>query len=234
VERFPARDSRTGWPWGKVAAVSGPDDLDALIARAQKGDLVAFEALVESHIGQVRRFARAFAADEHDADDLAQEALLKVHRGLCGYRSQSAFSTWLFAVVRRTFLDVAKGRARRAGDRPLSPADSELSSGDPRPDEAFEKLEERQRVWEALRKVPAEFRSALVLYDLEGHPYDEVAAIERVPVGTVKSRLARGRAHLREALLAQSVMKVEAPSDSDAPPGTSGPLPSSHVRRSGS
>src|SRR5258708_20318875 len=89
------------------------DELDALIAQAQSGDVRAFEALLESHLAQVRRFARAFASSESDADDLAQEALVKIFKSLRLFRYQSAFSTWLYAVVRNVFLDSTRSRAGR-------------------------------------------------------------------------------------------------------------------------
>lgn len=209
----------------------GPDDLDALVSRAQAGDVRAFETLVAVHLPQVRRFARAFAAAEADADDLAQEALLKVFRALRTFRYQSSFSTWLFTVVRTTFLDQAKSRSRRAGDRPLGPEEEEAPSPAPPADERLAQEEERRRVWAALRQVPVEFRTAVVLFDIEGHAYDEVAAIEGVPVGTVRSRLSRGREHLRRALLEAGPPAREAAGD---PPGTSLPPTSSHLSRSGS
>jgi len=207
---------------------SGPE-LDALVARAQAGDVTAFEALVAAHLGQVRRYARAFEAREADADDLAQEALLKVHRCLRQFRHQSSFSTWLFAVVRTTFLDALKGRARRERglERALGPADAEAPSGALPADEGLARAEERDRLWRALREVSAEFRSAVMLYDLEGHTYDEVAAIEGVPVGTIRSRLSRGREQLRRAL---ERLEAESPGES----GTSAGNASSHLRRSGS
>jgi RNA polymerase sigma-70 factor (ECF subfamily) len=80
------------------------EELDALVARAQEGDVRAFEALVAAHLPQVRRFARAFASEGADADDLAQEALLRVYRNLRSFRYQAAFSSWLYALVRNTFL----------------------------------------------------------------------------------------------------------------------------------
>jgi RNA polymerase sigma-70 factor (ECF subfamily) len=174
-------------------------DLDALIARAQGGDVRAFEALLAGQLPQVRRFARAFARSDTDADDLAQEALLKVYRSLRLFRYQSAFSTWLYAVVRNVFLDAARSRAHRAREDPLRAEHSEVAGAAP-PDERLHREQERRRLWDALRQVPEEFRSALVLFDIEGHSYDEVAAIEEVPVGTIKSRLSRGRAHLRRLL----------------------------------
>ena len=177
------------------------EGIDALVARAQDGDVRAFEALVEEHLPTVRRFARAFAAAEGDADDLAQEALVRVHRKLCAFRFQAAFSTWLFAVVRSAFLDALRGREarRRSLTEPLRAEHAEREGGT-RPDEAALAEEERRRVWDALRRIPVDFRTAVVLFDIEGKSYDEVAAVEGVAVGTVKSRLHRARAALRELL----------------------------------
>jgi RNA polymerase sigma-70 factor (ECF subfamily) len=205
-----------------------PTPLDELVERAQGGEVRAFELLVEAELPRIRRFARAFAASAHDADDLAQEALVRVYRRLRSFRWQSAFSTWLFAVVRSAFLDAAKGRAgtRRALEEPLEDRHREREGGS-RPDEALDAEEDRRRVWAALRQVPAEFRSAVVLFDIEGLTYDEVAAIESVSVGTVKSRLHRGRARLRE-LLGPAPVPATSPADA---PGTNPPIASSHPGR---
>ena len=202
-----------------------PADLDALIARAQDGDVRAFETLVAGLLPQVRRFARAFAASEADADDLAQEALIRVYRNVRRFKYQSAFSTWVYAVARNLFLDQRRSRASReqALSGPLTPAESQHPSDRPAADESLQREQERARLWHALRRVPAEFRTALVLFDIEGHSYDEVAAVEQVPVGTVKSRLSRGRAHMRR-ILGES---PEAESATGA--GTSQPAPSSNL-----
>ncbi len=178
------------------------DDLDALVTRAQDGDVRAFEELIASHLDQVRRFARAFARCESDADDLAQEALIKTYKSIRTFRYQSAFSTWLYAVVRSVFLDFVKSRAGRERLRAVSlvPEHTRDLVGGVVADEALAHEEERERVWRALRQVPVEFRTALVLFDIEGRTYDEIAAIEWIPVGTVRSRLSRGRAHLKRLL----------------------------------
>jgi RNA polymerase sigma-70 factor (ECF subfamily) len=177
-------------------------DLDSLLTRAQGGDVRAFEDLLQNHLPQVRRFARAFAFVEADADDLAQDALIKVYKSLKLFRYQSAFSTWLFSIVRNSFLDSAKSRAgrQRGSEDGLSEQHIRTPSAAPLADEELQREQEKQRLWRALRQVPAEFRSALVLFDLEGHTYDELAVMEGVPVGTVKSRLFRGRALLRKLL----------------------------------
>jgi RNA polymerase sigma-70 factor (ECF subfamily) len=212
--------------------VARGEDIDLLIEKAQDGDVRAFETLLAGHLPTVRRFALGFAASPADADDLAQEALLKVYKSLRLFRYQSAFSTWLYAVVRNVFLDATKSRAgkERSMEESLAPGHTrDLAGGDPA-DERLDREEERERLWRALREVPAEFRTALVLFDIEGKTYDEVAAIENVPVGTVKSRLSRGRSHLRRLL--GEAEETEG-SDTPAEPGTSTVVPSSNFTRRG-
>jgi RNA polymerase sigma-70 factor, ECF subfamily len=187
------------------------EQIEDLVRRAQQGEVRAFERLIAAHLPQVRRFARAFARRHEAADDLAQDALVKVYRSLGGYRFQSAFSTWLYAIVRNVYLDGARSRAGkdRAAEQPLlddaHAADGgfggEADADTRRPDTLIEREEERRAVWTALSAVPPEFRATLVLYDIEGFSYEEIAAIEKAPLGTVKSRLSRGREHLRRLLL---------------------------------
>jgi RNA polymerase sigma-70 factor (ECF subfamily) len=185
-----------------LRAVSENDELRALIAEAQDGNVRAFELLVSSHLPQVRRFARAFASSDADVDDLAQEALVKVYKSLRSFRFQAAFKTWLYSVVRNVFYDATRSRAgrERSLEEPLAADHSQAPSQTETPDEGMARQEERQRLWRALRALPPEFRTAVVLFDVEGHSYEEVAAIEAVPIGTIKSRLSRGRALLRTLL----------------------------------
>jgi RNA polymerase sigma-70 factor, ECF subfamily len=204
--------------------VSPSDDLDSLIARAQQGDVRAFETLLSRHYPQIRRYARAFVRSPQDADDLAQDAVLKVYRSVGRFRYQSAFASWLFAIVRNVFLDHAKSRAgqERLKEDALQPHHDETPSETPGPDAELAQQQERARLWEAIRQVPVDFRTALVLFDVEGRSYDEIAAIENVSIGTVKSRLSRGRERLRRILGEQADV-----------PGTSAATSSSHVERSG-
>lgn len=217
-------------------------EIENLVRRAQEGDVRAFEALVAAHLPLVRRFARAFARNDDEAGDLAQEALVKVYRSIRSYGFQSAFSTWLYAIVRNVFLDGARSRMgkERAAEQPLErrhiegrsgsygdgPGDAAGDADAMRADFRLEREESRRRVWAALATVPPEFRSTLVLYDIEGLSYDEVAAIERVPLGTVKSRLSRGREHLRRALvLAEGADRVERPQAAKPEAGNPSPGP---------
>jgi RNA polymerase sigma-70 factor (ECF subfamily) len=208
------------------------DPLRALIAEAQDGNVRAFELLISAHLPQVRRFARAFAASDADVDDLTQEALVKVYKSLRSFRFQAGFKTWLYAVVRNVFFDAARSRAgrERSLEEPLETDHTQAPSGTEPADEGLAREEERQRLWRALRQLPPEFRTAVVLFDVEGHSYEEVAAIEDVPMGTIKSRLSRGRALLR-TLLAGGAAPDSLSGAEKA--GTSDTDVSSHGRRSG-
>lgn len=182
-------------------AVADPLATEDLARRAQNGDVGAFDELVARHLGQIRRLARAFARDDLEADDLAQEALIKVYRSLGRYRFEAAFATWLFTVIRSCFLDARKSRQRHErGLADVRATASVARQAAAQPDQALQREQERQVVWAAIAQVPADLRTALVLCDVEGMAYDEVAAIERVPLGTVKSRLHRARGHLRHLL----------------------------------
>jgi RNA polymerase sigma-70 factor, ECF subfamily len=179
------------------------DSTRELVTRAQSGDVHAFELLLAEHIAQVRRYARAFANDEADADDLAQEALVKVYRSLQSFRFQSAFSTWLYTLVRNTFLDVVKSRGHkeRSLQTSLDHERDQTEDGETAADEALILSEQHATIWAAIRRVPTEFQTALVLFEVEGMSHEEIAQIENVAIGTVKSRLSRARQHLRSILV---------------------------------
>lgn len=184
--------------------VNDPLDNDELIKRAQAGDVRSFETLVEVHIPRLRRFARSFAKSEADADDLAQEAMIKVYRSLRGYRFESSFSTWLYRVTKNCFMDAQRTAASR--ERTVAAASESAGAGQAAeafataPDVILLRAEERASLWAAIGRISAEFRTVLVLCDVEGLGIGEVAAIETVPEGTVKSRLHRGRAQLARLL----------------------------------
>ena len=191
------------WPRVELV-VSDPLDSDDLIKRAQAGDVRAFETLVDAHIPRLRRFARSFAKSDADADDLAQEALIKVYRSLRGYRFESSFSTWLFRVTKNCFMDWQRSAASR--ERTLAAVSEDDGAGQAAqafataPDVLLLQAEERSRLWAAIGKLPVDFRTVVVWCDVEGLGIGEVAAIEDLPDGTVKSRLHRGRAQLARLL----------------------------------
>jgi len=177
-------------------------DISSLVTRAQQGDVRAFETLIADHIPQVRRFARGFARSDADAADMAQEALVKTYLCIKSYRFQAAFATWLFRIVRNTCIDAIRKRKReeKYTEPSIDVADIENRSIDCLEDEKLVRQEELQLLWRALNQVPTEFRTVMILFDIEGFSMNEVAAIERIALGTVKSRLSRGRKHLKRLL----------------------------------
>jgi RNA polymerase sigma-70 factor (ECF subfamily) len=174
-----------------------------LLERARAGDSRAFGELIRPHVPSVRRFAYAFARRWSDADDLAQEALLKAFRSMPSYEGRAALGTWLYSVTRSVCYDHYRSRlahARNAED-PLD----ELSEGAPAsplagPERQLEARDDAELLWRALKALPAEFRVPLVLYEIEGLGYDEIASVEGVPIGTIRSRLSRARQQLRARL----------------------------------
>jgi RNA polymerase sigma-70 factor (ECF subfamily) len=178
-----------------------PQDVAALVRRATEGDAGAFSRLVAQFQPKVLSFAMAFTSDRDEASDLAQEAMIKVYRAIASYRFESAFSTWLFRIVKNTFLDAYKSRAakERAMETTIEGELHHLEEAALAEDRLL-RAETRRGVWRALKKVPVPYRMVVVLFDIQGFPYDEIARVLDLPLGTVKSRLKRGRDALREEI----------------------------------
>lgn len=197
-----------------------------LLDRARAGDPNAFTELVRPELDRLRRFAFAFAGNWADADDLAQEALVKAYRSLPSFRGESSLSTWLYAVARSTYIDSRRGRTAKSRARE-DELDDHLESPGGGADELLERRREIARLWSSIQLLEERFRVPLVLCDIEGMSYDHVATVEEIPVGTVRSRLSRARAKLLELLSPES--------GSDAAVATSGtsaaPIPSHSGRR---
>lgn len=174
-----------------------------LLERARAGDSLAFGELIRAHVPSVRRFAYAFARRWSDADDLAQEALLKAFRSIGGFEGRSSLGTWLYGVTRSVCLDHYRGKLAhaRAAEDPLDDqAEAAQASPHEGPENLLQAKHETERLWRALKALPAEFRVPVVLFEIEGLAYEEIAKIEGVPIGTIRSRLSRARAQLKAAL----------------------------------
>jgi RNA polymerase sigma-70 factor (ECF subfamily) len=182
-----------------------PHEIARLIERAREGDVPAFERLIAQHQGKVYTFAFAFTGDPVLAEDLAQEALVKVYRSLGSFRFQSAFSTWLYSIVKNTYLDAIKSRAGRERllEEPLTEHDLATLKEAATAEERLISKESRRALYRALRHVPVAFRIVVVMADVQSLGYDEIASALSLPIGTVKSRLKRGRDALRQALYRQ-------------------------------
>lgn len=186
-------------------SASGPD-VAALISQAQLGDIAAFERLMAMYQTKIHSFARAFVSDPELASDVTQDAMLRIYRSLGGFRFQSSLQTWMFRIVRNIVLDHAKSRRskERKREQPLDATpERDMGEATSNPEAVLLAHERKSQLWSALAEIPEAYRSVLVLADIQGMSYEEVAAIVETPVGTVKSRLNRGREALREVLLAK-------------------------------
>ncbi len=181
----------------------------ALVRSCQRGDLSAFDTLMQMYEKKVYSLCYRMARDPDDAADLAQEAFLKVYRALPSFREQSSFSTWLFRIVTNTCLDERRKRGSRPHtvslDKPYETDDGEIAltlPGDaPDPLACTVQSELQEEIRELLAKLPAEQRIVLSMRDLEGYSYIEIAEALKITMGTVKSRLNRARSRLRDLYL---------------------------------
>ena len=166
------------------------DDTE-LVSAAQAGDRAAVEDLLRRHAERIHALCRRMTGNADDADDAAQEAMLAVARGLRRFDGRSAFSTWAYRVATNACLDELRRRRRRPEPAEFTEAELVAATSDG-PSAVATRLD----VDGALRRLPLEYRAAVVLRDLCGLDYAEIAAVLAVPIGTVRSRIARGRAAL--------------------------------------
>ena len=179
---------------------AGERDED-LVRRYLSGDRGAFSTLVERHERRVYNLALRMTGREEDARDATQEAFLTALRKLSSFRGEAAFTTWMHRVTVNACYDLLRKRQRQPL---LDRADEDLPGPEPPPapdhaDTASLSVDVRR----ALLEVPEDFRVVMILHDVQDLPQDQVAAILGVPVGTVKSRLHRGRVALARALGAE-------------------------------
>lgn len=160
------------------------------MARAQGGDTEAMNQLLQRHYDRLYAVCRRVAGNDADAADGCQEALLAIVRGLPRFDGRSTFRTWSYRVATNACLDELRRRKRRPVAVDEIP---EATSDDP---ELDERLADRMSIDGALGQLAEEFRVPIVLRDVAGMDYAEIAATLDIPPGTVRSRIARGRRHL--------------------------------------
>ncbi len=176
----------------------GPDpDPDAeLVAAAQAGDRRALDDLLRRHEQRLHAVCRRITGDDADALDALQDAMVAIVRGLPRFDGRSRASTWMYRVTTNCCLDELRRQRRRPTD-PLPEVEPAPLGGAPDIDET---VADRTDIDAALARLPPEFRAPVVLRDLVGHDYAEIAAILDLPPGTVRSRIARGRRALARTL----------------------------------
>ena len=167
-------------------------------AAAHPNDLT-WESVAQTHGRKIYNFAYRLTGNRDDAADLAQEVLLRVRKGLAGY-TPGSFDGWLWRITRNAFLDDVRRRRRRPTVSLSDDADRFDSNASPSPDEVLAAVRLDENIQQALLKLPYDYREAVVMCDVVGLSYDEIACACSVPVGTVRSRIHRGRRQLREML----------------------------------
>lgn len=159
----------------------------------------SWEEVVRNHSAKVFRLAYRLTGNKHDAEDLTQEVFVRVFRSLANF-TPGTLDGWLHRITTNLFLDQARRKSRIRFDALAEDAETRLPGRDPGPERSFEFNNLDLDVQQALDALPPDFRAAVVLCDLEGLSYDEVAGALGVKLGTVRSRIHRGRTMLRASL----------------------------------
>jgi RNA polymerase sigma-70 factor (ECF subfamily) len=168
----------------------------------------SWDDVVRDHADRVYRLAYRLTGNQHDAEDLTQETFIRVFRSLADYKP-GTFEGWLHRITTNLFLDLVRRRARVRMEG--LPDDSDrLPGGGPEPEQVFSATHLDPALQAALDELAPEFRAAVVLCDVEGLSYEEIGATLGVKLGTVRSRIHRGRAALRAALERRGAAPVPA------------------------
>ena len=191
-------DSLSAWVAAPVAEPPARDSAE-FVSRLRAGDRRAFEELVRTQQHRVYGLALRMLGNAAEAQDVAQEAFLRAHRGLADFRGDARLSTWLYQIVSRLCLNRLAGSERRLA-RHGEEALAQVPDARPGPDQALERGELEEALHRAIAELPEERRIVVVLRDVEGLAYEEIAEVLELPVGTVRSRLHRARLDLKEKL----------------------------------
>ena len=179
--------------------MSNEDSDTKLVELVQRGDRNAFNVLVLKYQHKVMKLMMRYVRDQAEAEDIAQEAFIKAYRALPSFRGESAFYTWLYRIAINTAKNSLMSGRKRLVDYDLDLQDPDdytgqvlLKHGDT-PERMLLTDEIRQTVQEAMRSLPGDLREAIMLRELDGLSYEEIAEVMECPVGTVRSRIFRAR-----------------------------------------
>jgi RNA polymerase sigma-70 factor (ECF subfamily) len=176
-------------------------DLDMPVIKSYlAGDADSFNELVGRYERLAYNLAYRMTGNSADAADLTQEIFVRLHRTLQTFHGDSAFSTWFYRLAANCCKDWLRKEARRPAIHEMK--DTLIADGGTGPSQHYEQKETKELVQMAISALPEEQRVAVILHDLQGYSYEEIATITEAPIGTVKSRLARARLKLAESLAA--------------------------------
>jgi RNA polymerase sigma-70 factor (ECF subfamily) len=191
------------WPALRGGEILNDSETD-LVQRCRAGDEAAWRDLVARHTRRVFGIAYRFVGRVDEAEDLTQEIFVRIYQSLDRYRNtEGAFTTWVSTVARNLAIDNYRRRREEKLRQDHDPGTLErMPSNQESPLRALEQEDRVRLVHRGLKSLPADLREPLVLCDLQGLPYDEIAATLQIPLGTVKSRINRGRLELAKRLVA--------------------------------
>lgn len=183
--------------------------MDELIKKAQKNDVHAFEKLIAEHQTTVYNIALKIMGNPEDAQDAAQEALIKVFKNIKKFKGDSKFSTWLYRVTHNVCLDELRKRKTNISSIDEYYEDDKnpvLNIADeiPTPEQQLLNKEQAQMLKKAINSLPPVSKAAIYLREVKDFSYEEIAKIQKCSVGTVKSRISRARVQLKEIILKQN------------------------------
>ncbi|MFQ5458506.1 MAG: sigma-70 family RNA polymerase sigma factor [Myxococcota bacterium] len=183
---------------------SEPSDPE-LVERCQKGDMSAFEVLVERYQQRAARLAFRYVKNQEDARDIAQEAFVRVFRSIKDFRNESKFYTWFYRILVNLSLDHLRRNKLEASEyqdglllRSQSAAEGQQKKTNPR--EELWKKERREAIGSAISTLPDDQKTTVILREIDGLSYEEIAQVTKVPIGTVMSRLFYARRKLQDKL----------------------------------
>jgi len=189
--------SRTD-PFVTLPAIPTHLDDDTLVAAAQGGDRNALDQLLRRHYDRIHAVCRRVAGTTRDADDACQEAMIKIVRSLPRFDGRSSFGTWAYRIAMNASLDELRKRERRPGLTLVD--DGRAEPLDDLAGERIERVTDRMLLDAALDELADDLRAAVVLRDVANLDYAEIATALDIPIGTVKSRISRGRSALADLL----------------------------------
>jgi RNA polymerase sigma-70 factor, ECF subfamily len=179
------------------------------VQRLRANDDAAYDELVRGYHASIFHVAYRMLGDSGDASDVVQEIFLKVFRNINGFKGESSLKTWIFRIAFSEILNRLRWWKRRYRHATVSLDEDQngnghgyqLSDATPGPEQILQSKEQEQAIQQALKKLSSDHRSIIILRDIEGFSYGEIAQVLGVSIGTVKSRLARARADLKKSLM---------------------------------
>jgi len=183
------------------------DNNEILFSKAQAGDMEAFEIFMAAYEKLIYNAAYRMLSNSHDCEDIAQEVLIKVYKNISKCKNAASFKSWLLRIVHNTCIDEIRKRKNKAtislDKEPESddgPMENQLLKDENTPETELIKKDINLQINKAIDNLPVDYRAVIILRDVNGLSYDEIAKITNVNLGTVKSRIARARSNLQKEL----------------------------------